>query len=392
MANKMRFDPASKPIQTIFNDIKNITKKNGIDLQPPYQRGFIWGNDFIDKLIFSIIRQWPIGNISLRILLEKNSKDATQEVVDGQQRLTAIRDFMNDDHGVQGENAKKIIEYICEYMGEDEDKKLITLKKKLGNKGKVVLKFSQLPDIIKGNFNAFPISISSITNASDEEITEYFKFLQNQERLRAGELINSLPNSTLEEYLNKIEDKERFLRVLGFANNRRQFDRAFYSVIGLLDNVLNFGALDKDVIEYATNFTELEKDVKEKCEFLLCQINHITSLDLAHNLIKANVRFMKFFLLTAALGIVDYFENAENNLVSLYSINQKLSAFASVKAKEVERVFDGYSDAVIEEHRLLALIAKGGHTLNRAENRAKILAYYVNDFNNKTKPSGITPV
>ena len=44
------------------------------------------------------------------------------------------------------------------------------------------------------------------------------------------------------------------------------------------------------------------------------------------------------------------------------------------------------------EHRLLALISKGGHSLKRVQNRMEILAYYVNDFSNQTKPSGIQPI
>ena len=51
-----------------------------------------------------------------------------------------------------------------------------------------------------------------------------------------------------------------------------------------------------------------------------------------------------------------------------------------------------YSDPVIEEYRLLALISKGGHSLKRVQNRMEILAYYVNDFSNQTKPSGIQPI
>ena len=54
--------------------------------------------------------------------------------------------------------------------------------------------------------------------------------------------------------------------------------------------------------------------------------------------------------------------------------------------------FHGYSDAVVEEYRLLALISKGGHSFKRVENRMKILAYYVNGFDNKIQPSGIIPV
>jgi len=379
------------PLQTIFNQIKNDTKKNGIDLRPPYQRGFIWGPEFIDKLMVSIVKQWPIGNISLRVLEEPNKKGAMQEVVDGQQRLTSIRDFMNGHHSVQGESARQIILYICDYM-DDDDKKLTHLKKKLGNKGKISLKFSQLPDAIQETFCSYPISISSITNASNEEIIEYFKFLQNQERLRAGELIHSLPTTVLEEYLDKIKDKDEFLRILGFGNDRRQFDRAFYSVLGLLEDILNLGAMDKDVINYVANAKVLGDSIDKKCIAILNQINKIAEMGLPVNLVKANVRYMKFFLLTAAIGYVDYTTNNGSCLVTLDSLNRKLSAFASSKAKEVERVFSGYSRDVIEEHRLLALVSKGGNNLERATNRAQILAYYVNDFDNKTVPSGIIPI
>ena len=55
-------------------------------------------------------------------------------------------------------------------------------------------------------------------------------------------------------------------------------------------------------------------------------------------------------------------------------------------------MFHGYSEAVIEEYRLLALISKGGHSFNRVKNRMEILAYYINDFDNKIQPSGIKPI
>ena len=44
---------------------------------------------------------------------------------------------------------------------------------------------------------AYNISITNITNATDDEIAEYFRYLQNQERLRAGEIINSVPETKL---------------------------------------------------------------------------------------------------------------------------------------------------------------------------------------------------
>jgi len=390
----MAFSYDSRPIQTIVNQIRNVSKRDGIDLQPPYQRGFIWGSEFMDKLLYSIIKGYPIGNISLRVRsVDKNEKGAMQEVVDGQQRLTTIYNFINETHNIQGECARKTIEYICEYLGQENDSKLEKLRKKLKNIGKIVLRFSQLPDTIRENFFSFNVSITNITNSTDAEIAEYFRYLQNQERLRAGEIINSLPESSLEKHLNRITDKEKFFGIMTFSNNRRQFDRVFYSVLGLLDGKIGFGVLDREVLKYAADCEELSPVGIERCEKLIKQINHIIKeKNVPHNLLKSNARLMKFFLLTASLGLVDYTVKTTDKLIAIGSINTKLSAFSSAKAKEVEKAFNGYSGEVIEEHRLLALISKGGHSFRRVQNRMEILAYYINDFEIKTKPSGIVPV
>lgn len=44
-----------------------------------------------------------------------------QEVVDGQQRLTTIYKFIENEYVIQSDISKDIIEYIIEYMGEDTD-------------------------------------------------------------------------------------------------------------------------------------------------------------------------------------------------------------------------------------------------------------------------------
>ena len=389
----MTFSYDSRPIQTIVNQIKNINKRDGIDLQPSYQRGYIWGNEFKDKLWYSIIKGYPIGNISLRVRTDKNNHGAMIEVVDGQQRLTSIYKFIIGDYNIQGEMARSIIEYIVDYMGTEKDSKLDKLKRKLQNKGKISITFVQLPELIQENINSFNISITNITNSTDEEISEYFRYLQNQERLRAGEIINSIPESPLELYLKQIENKEQFFNIMGFSNARKQFDRVFYSILGLLDGAIGFGVLDKEVLRFASNCDELSNSAKEQTEQLLAQINHITSyIGLPQHLIKSNMRCMKFFLLTAALGLVDYTDKTKEKILALGAINDKLSAFSSAKAGEVERIFNGYSSAVIEEHRLLALISKGGHSFKRVDNRMQILAYYINGFDNKMTPSGIIPV
>lgn len=393
MSLMMAFSYDSRPIQTLVNQIKNVNKRDGIDLRPSYQRGYIWSSDFKDKLIYSIIKSYPIGNISLRVRADRNTKGAMQEVVDGQQRLTTIHRFIEDEYVVQGDISRKILEYIVEYMGDEDDSKLEKLKKRLSNKGKISLKFSQLPQSIKDNMRAYNISITNITNATDDEITEYFRYLQNQERLRAGEIINSVPETKLEKYLSFITDKDVLLRKLSFANDRRQFDRVFYSILGLVDGQIGFGVTDKEVMKFVSECTELNPDTIHVTKNLIQQLNTICEDEsIPINYISCNARAMKFFLLLASLELVDFTVETKRKLKALDSINKKLSAFSSAKADSVSTTFHGYSDAVIEEYRLLALISKGGHSLKRVENRMKILAYYVNDFSNQTQPSGIQPI
>ena len=267
------------------------------------------------------------------------------------------------------------------------------LKKKLCNKGKILLSFKHLPQVIQDNILAYNISITNITNASDEEITEYFRYLQNQERLRAGEIINSVPDTELDKYLKMINDIDLLLDKLSFGNKRKQFDRVFYSILGLIDGKIGFGVTDKEVMRFVSECSELNEETIAKTLYCIDVLNSIVDNNcIPIKYMSCNARAMKFFLLLIVLKFVDFTENGKDKLKALDSINEKLSAFSSAKADSVKGAFHGYSDAVVEEYRLLALISKGGHSFKRVENRMKILAYYVNGFDNKIQPSGIIPV
>ncbi len=346
----MSFSYDSRPIQTLLNQIRNINKRDGIDLQPKFQRGYIWSTDFKDKLLYSIIKSYPIGNVSLRVRTEKNDKGAMFEVVDGQQRLTTIYKFIENEYVIQSDVSRSIIEYIIEYVGEDSDIRLLKLKKKLHNKGKILLSFKHLPQVIQDNILAYNISITNITNASDEEITEYFRYLQNQERLRAGEIINSVLDTELDKYLKMINDIDLLLDKLSFGNKRKQFDRVFYSILGLIDGKIGFGVTDKEVMRFVSECSELNEETIAKTLYCIDVLNSIVDNNsIPIKYMSCNARAMKFFLLLIVLKFVDFTENGKDKLKALDSINEKLSAFSSAKADSVKGAFHGYSDAVVEE-------------------------------------------
>ena len=388
MLEQMNFSNASVPVTSVLNSI-NTVNFGGLDLQPTYQRGYVWKDDFKDKLIYSIVKSYPTGNISVRVLKTPNAKGAKSEVVDGQQRLTTIGDFVSNQYIIKSEWSKKIIEVIKNYYESAgvQDEAVDKLVKKLNNKGNVRLKFNDLPEIIKGNINSYNIPMTYIADATDQQVREYFRFLQNQERLRAGEIINSMPATNLEVFLDNISHKNMFLDIICFSDDRAEFDKIFYSIIGLFDSKISFGTTDKTIQSYAAK-AETPTIGLDKVNTMVEQIN---SIILVGNsvLTATRKRFLKYLLLLSGLKLVDFSTDTVLKLKTLKNIDDKLSVFFSAKANVIEEEYKGYSEAVIEEMRLIAMLTKGGHSLSRVENRMKILAYYVNNEGNKTIPSRV---
>lgn len=391
MLRQMRFSNASIPITSVLNDI-NTVNFGGLDLQPTYQRGYVWSDDFKDKLIYSLVKQYPTGNISVRVLDAPNKKGARSEVVDGQQRLTTIRDFVANDYIIKSEWSRKIIEVIKDYYDSANvsDPTVDKLVKRLSNKGKIHLKYSDLPDVIKGNINSYNIPMTYIADSSDEQVREYFRFLQNQERLRAGEIINSMPATNLEGFIDEIDNKERFLNIIGFDDSRAEFDKVFYSIIGLFDLKLSFGTTDKTIQNYAAKAARPTIGL-ERTNNMVQQINNILLLE-KPVLINTRKRFLKYLLLLAGLGYVDFSKDTEQKLMTLKAIDDKLSVFFSAKFDVIENEYKGYSQNVISEMQLIAILTKGGHSLARVENRMQMLAYHVNNNIEKAIPSKIVPI
>lgn len=72
----------------------------GCDLNPPYQRDFVWDKQAQEELLDSIFNNVDIG----RIVLLKNDyiSDILYEVLDGKQRLTTLLMFYNDEITYKG--------------------------------------------------------------------------------------------------------------------------------------------------------------------------------------------------------------------------------------------------------------------------------------------------
>lgn len=303
--------------------------------------------------------------------------------------MTTIFEFIEGRYEIHSDYSRKIIEEIIEFYGERTDLEFEKLKKKLNNKGKIKLKYADLPSVIKGKFEGYNVSVTKILEASDADITEYFRFLQNQERLRAGEILHSLSDSKLDKYLLQIEDLDAFCQIIGFDNGRKEFDKLFYNIIGVLDYKISLGTPDNIIKKYVTSMDQITEG-KEEVDRLLYQINQVTTLCKEQKILKdIKKRYVKFMMLLMGFGLVDFTNDTEIKLKTLEELDNKFSVFFSSKPNVVKEKFNNYSSEVIEEFRAIALISKGAQTLERVKNRMEILAYYVENMQETQKTSGI---
>ncbi|MBY3158985.1 DUF262 domain-containing protein [Rhizobium laguerreae] len=87
-------------------DLAGRAQQHQLELNPTYQRDFVWSNSDSQLLIESILRGIPLPSI----ILARVSSSQRYQIVDGKQRLTAILRFMGS-HPEGIENAKQMKEY-----------------------------------------------------------------------------------------------------------------------------------------------------------------------------------------------------------------------------------------------------------------------------------------
>lgn len=347
-----------------------------VNLSPDYQRSFIWNKDFKQKLIFSVIKGYPIGSFVVHENKLQDSKDIRYDVVDGQQRLRTLFDFIDMLFEISGDDAMEIFEIVKDDYSntEKQDKKIKNLFNKFNNRRrKITLKFDLLPSSVQERIKNFNLWIILITSSiSHEEVRQYFSFIQNQEKLSAGEIIKSFSCSFDNLLREKTNNLSQILKIINFNNSRFDFNKIFCSIVGILNDKIKIGAKDADIKKFCNNYDNnlvCNKTASEIISKLNEFFNDMAVYNNSSNLVKFNKRMLKIFLLLIGndkmnkLNITDKLKF----LKEFKLFDEKLKSFGSINANPNDTfnfVDDSrIRDAVIEDHRFIANLMKGYHTL-----------------------------
>lgn len=147
-----------------INDIINWDGNGELIVSPKYQRNKVWNLNAKSYLMDTIIKGYPMPPIFIRQQIDLATRKTIREVIDGQQRITAILEFIEGQFTIQ----------------------------KSHNKDYANKQFEELNDEIKENFLNYNISFEIIKLKDDSKIYEMFARLNtNNMALNKQELRNA---------------------------------------------------------------------------------------------------------------------------------------------------------------------------------------------------------
>lgn len=258
---------ASDPdIDTIYNRIRNCEW----NLQPDFQRGEVWSAAKKQRLIDTILRGWHVPPIHL---IEEPASKA-EVVLDGQQRLTAIRDFRNGSIAVNGKLPP-------------QDKEILKLDGKT---------YEQLPDEVKKFFNRQSIRVLTVTNYQPEEPAELFFRLNQPTNLTTAEQRNAFfgpVRTQIKELVQRLIKSGADAEFLGFSNSRMAYDDVIARVANEIQNKsLKIKVTATSVAELYRSGSPLPSSVIGRLDSAIEALGRLRSVQ-DENFISMGIRFNK---------------------------------------------------------------------------------------------------
>ena len=146
------------------NDFVEWYNRDQLELSPKFQRRTVWSPQAKSYLIDTMIKSKPIPKIFIRSTTDPNTRITVREVVDGQQRLRSILEFINDGFRVSKVHNK-------EFGGQ---------------------LFSELPSEVQRDFLNYELAVDLLIDLEDKDVLDIFARLNAYSvKLNRQELLNA---------------------------------------------------------------------------------------------------------------------------------------------------------------------------------------------------------
>lgn len=229
---------------------KNLHQADNLEIAPPYQRRPVWALRQKSQLIESILLALPIPEIYVHTTTSADG-ETHYAVVDGQQRIRAILEFIGIDRDEPDFNGFAL-EQLDNSASPWKDKRL-----------------EDLTPEQKQQFYGYKLSVRVLEGATDAEVREMFRRLNKYlTKLNEQELRNAIYSGPFVTFVNDLADDDYWAenRLVSPALIRRMKDIEFVSelVVGIIDGPQGSSVLDDYYLQYETYQDEFprQRDVK----------------------------------------------------------------------------------------------------------------------------------
>jgi len=194
----------TKKAEYAVEHLQRMCKRGKLDLQPDFQRQFVWDKGKASKLIESLLLDVPLPIIYLA-----EDADGTLLVIDGQQRLSSIFSFIDG------------------FLPDGRQFKLSSLRilRNLNQKG-----FSDIDEPYQDKLESATLSIVILNKESDKELKfEIFERLNTGSvRLNDQELRNCIYRGPYLELLKKMSEDADYRYIMGLKGPEKRMKDVEY--------------------------------------------------------------------------------------------------------------------------------------------------------------------
>ena len=155
---------APQPLSYPINDFFNWYQREELVLQPKFQRRPVWSDKARSYFIDTIIRKMPVPKLFMRQQIDLAGHRTIREIVDGQQRLRAVIDYIEGKFAISKTHNREFANYH----------------------------FYELPEKVKNDLLSYQLCVDLLPGATDTEVLDVFSRINSYTiTLNAQEKLNA---------------------------------------------------------------------------------------------------------------------------------------------------------------------------------------------------------
>lgn len=318
-----------------------------IDYNPDYQRvGNIWDIGRRQLLIDSIINGYDLPKFYFHFIVsydnDLNNSGKGFAVIDGKQRLGAIKDFMNGRINLSANFT---------YLNNPE----------IDLKGKSYNYLAQYYPEIKAIFDNYVLDIVFVKTDEQERLEELFLRLNEGEPLNNAEKRNAIGGHLIRKLVTIVNENEFFLEKVKFNNNRYEHQDILAKLL-LLEKDNGFTSFTKKSLD---NLIHENKELNKNTEAIIEEV--LLGLSLMNEIFVD-----KDPLLRTKSVVPLYYWFIKSWKTQKDVLRDFLDQFESLR-KENRKLSEGTNPMLIQFDRLNQ---QGANQRNSLEKRFKLLNIY----------------